>query len=59
MKATPILDSIDSRPGGIDVAPCRHCGTKVTRSTPQADSTGELPWWHADTGYGTCGKKGK
>lgn len=46
MKATPIPDSIDRRPGGIDKASCGLCGSRITRSVALGQS---LPWWHIDT----------
>jgi hypothetical protein len=57
-KATPIPDSIEARHGGIDIASCISCGTRITRVLG-AELTGGLPWWHVSTGRITCGGRGK
>jgi hypothetical protein len=47
-KATPIPDTIETRPGGIEQANCGLCGGRLTR----AKAVGL--WWHVITGRIIC-----
>jgi hypothetical protein len=49
-KATPIPNSIETRPGGIERANCVKCGAQITRVKGEY----ELHWWHVITGRAIC-----
>jgi hypothetical protein len=49
-KATPIPNSIETRPGGIERANCVKCGAQLTRVKGEY----ELHWWHVITGRAIC-----
>jgi hypothetical protein len=53
-KATPIPDTIERRPGGIEKASCIPCGGKITRGINMWNGQSTLPWWHVATGRIVC-----